>query len=52
MYIYTCSRCIKFVRQQLGNCWLRVLTSGTPSTQARRGSWLLEAPYCGGGKDN
>ena len=39
-----CSGCIKLVRQQLGNCWFCVLTSGTPSTQARKGSWLLEAP--------
>ena len=34
---------IKCVRQQDDNCWFCVLTSGTPSTQARKGTWLMEA---------
>ena len=39
---------MRLVRQQVGNCWFCVLTSGTPSTQARKGSWLLEAPAAAG----
>ena len=52
MYMYVCiyvnsSGCIKLVRQQLGSCWFCVLAS---STQAHKGSWLLEAPAAAGVK--
>ena len=43
MYIHVCSGCSRLDRQQVDNCWFCALTSSTPSTQAHKGTSLMEA---------